>query len=120
MPRAVPTPPDNSGNELVMDPIAIKKAALVIRAVNHPVRQKLLWTIHQEKQMRVTELHKSLRLVQPLVSQHMAALREAGFLMEERQGRNILYSVNYNRLKEVQQLAARLIKIGCMAVPLLP
>jgi DNA-binding transcriptional ArsR family regulator len=119
MPRAVPTPPDNSGNELIMDPIAIKKAALVIRAVNHPIRQKLLWTIHQEKQMRVTELHKNLRLVQPLVSQHMAALREAGFLTEERQGRNILYSVNYNRLKEVQQLAARLIKAGCAMVPLM-
>lgn len=112
MPRAVPTQPDNSGLELTMDPIAIKKAALVIRAVNHPIRQKLLWTIHQEKKMRVTELHKTLRLVQPLVSQHMAALRAAGFLTEERNGRNILYSINYTRLKEVQHLASRLIKMS--------
>ena len=119
MPRAVPNPSDNSGHELSMDPLSIKKAALIIRAVNHPIRQKLLWTIHKGKKMRVTELHKSLRLVQPLVSQHMAALREAGFLTEERQGRNILYSINYERLKEVQQLAGRLIKIGCTILPIL-
>lgn len=96
-----------------MDPITIKKAALVIRAVNHPIRQKLLWTIHQDKKMRVTELHKTLKLVQPLVSQHIAALKAAGFLSEERQGRNILYSVNYQRLKEIQELAGKLIRLGC-------
>jgi DNA-binding transcriptional ArsR family regulator len=110
MPRAVPTPPENPGHDLTLDPITIKKAALVIRAVNHPIRQKLLATIHHEKKMRVTELHKTLKLVQPLVSQHIAALKAAGFLVEERQGRNILYSVNYERLKEIQDLACKLVR----------
>lgn len=112
MPRAVPTHPGNSLDELVLDPITIKKAALIIRAVNHPVRQKLLWTIHRDKKMRVTELHRNLKLVQPLVSQHIAALKAAGFLAEERQGRNILYSVNYERIKEVQDLAGKLVRPG--------
>ncbi|HEY1021124.1 MAG TPA: metalloregulator ArsR/SmtB family transcription factor [Chitinophagaceae bacterium] len=112
MPRAVPTPPGNSSPELPLDPIVIKKAALIIRAVNHPVRQKLLWTIHQDQKMRVTELHRNLKLVQPLVSQHIAALKAAGFLEEERQGRNILYSVNYDRLREIQDLAGKLVRPG--------
>lgn len=112
MPRAVPTQPGNSNAELTLDPIVIKKAALIIRAVNHPVRQKLLWTIHQDRKMRVTEMYRSLRLVQPLVSQHIAALKEAGFLEEERQGRNILYSVNYERLREIQELAGKLVRPG--------
>lgn len=112
MPRAVPTPSGNSSPELTLDPIVIKKAALIIRAVNHPVRQKLLWTIHQDKKMRVTELHRNLKLVQPLVSQHIAALKAAGFLDEERQGRNILYSVNYERIKEIQDLTAKLVRSG--------
>lgn len=112
MPRAVPTQPGDSCAELTLDPITIKKAALVIRAVNHPVRQKLLATIHQDRKMRVTELHRTLKLVQPLVSQHIAALKAAGFLEEERQGRNILYSVNYDRIKEVQDLAGKLVRSG--------
>lgn len=112
MPRAVPTQSGNSHPELTLDPIVIKKAALIIRAVNHPVRQKLLWTIHQDKKMRVTELHRNLKLVQPLVSQHIAALKAAGFLDEERQGRNILYSVNYERIKEIQDLTAKLVRPG--------
>lgn len=112
MPRAVPAQTGNSCPELTLDPIVIKKAALIIRAVNHPVRQNILWTIHQDKKMRVTELHRTLKLVQPLVSQHIAALKSAGFLDEERQGRNILYSVNYERLKEIQDLAAKLVRPG--------
>jgi DNA-binding transcriptional ArsR family regulator len=112
MPRAEPTQPDNSSPELTLDPIVIKKAALVIRAVNHPVRQKLLSTIHQDKKMRVTELHRTLKLVQPLVSQHIAALKAAGFLEEERQGRNILYSINYERINEIHSLANRLVHSG--------
>lgn len=106
----MPSQPGNSGPELTLDPISIKKAALVIRAVNHPVRQKLLRTIHQDKKMRVTELYRTLQLVQPLVSQHIAALKAAGFLTEERQGRNILYSINYGRIKEIQELAGKLVR----------
>lgn len=90
--------------DLSFDSIKLKKAALVLRALNHPLRQKILKTVHQKQSVNVTELYKTLKLEQSVASQHLGILRKAGFVMPSRDGRIIHYSVNYQRVEELNSL----------------
>ena len=60
-----------------IDYLRIKKAALVLRALNHKLRQLIIKTIHEHKRITVTELYVKLRLEQSVASQHLAILRKA-------------------------------------------
>ena len=62
-----------------MDYLKIKKAALVLRALNHKLRQLILKTIDEHKRITVTELYVKLRLEQSVASQHLAILRKARY-----------------------------------------
>jgi DNA-binding transcriptional ArsR family regulator len=86
-----------------------KKAALVLRAINHPLRQQMLRLLHQNMQMTVTSLYVKLRLEQSVASQHLAILRKAGLVSTSRQAKFIFYSVNYQRLDQIHTIAAQLI-----------
>lgn len=96
-------------NELVVDTMSTRKAALIFRAINHPLRQQMLRIIHQKKEITVTELYIILRLEQSVTSQHLAILRKAGLVNTERRAKNIFYSVNYTQLDHLHNITASLI-----------
>ena len=96
-------------NQLNIETLRLKKAALVFRAINHNLRQQILRLLHNEKRMAVTSLYVKLRLEQSVASQHLAILRRAGFVTTQREGKQVFYSVNYTRLKEVTKRAKELI-----------
>jgi DNA-binding transcriptional ArsR family regulator len=100
----------STNNELILETIQIKKSALVLRAINHNLRRQMLQLLHQNARMTVTQIYVKLRLEQSVASQHLAILRQANFVNTERQGKFIFYSVNYPRLKQVQELAGVLLK----------
>lgn len=79
----------------------IKKASLVLRALNHKTRQRMLELINEKKEIRVTDIYKKLKLEQSLASAYLALLRKAGVVKTRRDGQVILYSVNHQRLSEV-------------------
>ena len=93
----------DNGNSLKVDLLNIKKAALILRAVNHKLRQQILRLIDEHGKMTVTELYVKLRLEQSVASQHLAILRKAGFVKTERDGKFIYYSVNTDRLQELNK-----------------
>jgi DNA-binding transcriptional ArsR family regulator len=97
-------------NELPIETLQIKKGALVFRAINHPLRRQMLELLHQNVRMTVTEIFIKLRLEQSVASQHLAILRKAAMVNTERQGKFIFYSVNYQRIKQVHQIAAEIIQ----------
>jgi len=96
-------------NELPIEVIQVKKAALIFRAINHPLRKQMLQLLHENVRMTVTEIFIKLRLEQSVASQHLAVLRKAGMVNTERQGKFIFYSVNYQRIKQVHQVAGEFI-----------
>lgn len=100
-----------SGNGLILkiDLHNLKKAALVLRAVNHKLRQQILKLIDEHGRMTVTELYVKMRLEQSVASQHLAILRKAGFVKTDRDGKFIYYSVNMDRMDEVNQFLADLL-----------
>lgn len=105
------TKPTDAGADagLVIDLLPLKRAATVLRAVNHPLRQNMLQLMHAHGKLSVSVLFKELGIEQSVASQHLAILRKAGVVSTERDGKHIYYSVNYQRLKDVQQQAAALL-----------
>lgn len=94
---------------LQVEELQIKKAALILRAINHPLRQQMIQLLHQNGQMTVTSLFIELRLEQSVASQQLAILRKANFVSTKRDGKFIYYSVNYQRLEHVHTIAKSLI-----------
>jgi DNA-binding transcriptional ArsR family regulator len=101
--------PKESGVLLKVDLLEVKKAALVLRALNHKLRQQILKMIDESGKMTVTELYVKLRLEQSVASQHLAILRKAGFVKTDRDGKFIYYSVNINRMQELNQFVKQLL-----------
>ena len=95
---------------LKIDIVQLKKAALILRAVNHKLRQQILKLISEHDRMTVTEIYVKLRLEQSVASQHLAILRKAGFVTTIRDGKFIYYSVNHDRLKDIHRFAQDLLK----------
>jgi ArsR family transcriptional regulator, virulence genes transcriptional regulator len=93
----------DSGTSLKVDLLNVKKAALILRAVNHKLRQQILKLIDEQGKITVTEIYVKLRLEQSVASQHLAILRKAGFVKTDREGKFIYYSVNSSRLEELNQ-----------------
>lgn len=99
-----------NGTSLKVELLNIKKAALVLRAINHKLRQQILKLIDAHGKVTVTELYVKLRLEQSVASQHLAILRKAGFVKTTRDGKFIYYSLNTNRIQEVNKFVDQLLK----------
>jgi DNA-binding transcriptional ArsR family regulator len=87
----------------------LKKAALVLRALNHKLRQQILTLIETEKKITVTEIYVRMRLEQSVASQHLAILRRAGIVTTQRDGKFIYYTVNYKRIDEITDVVEDLV-----------
>ena len=87
----------------------LKKAALVLRAMNHKLRQQILALIDSEKKITVTEIYVRLRLEQSVASQHLAILRRAGIVVTQRDGKFIYYTVNHKRIEELDKFCTDLV-----------
>ncbi len=109
MNSTVAGPKMKSETELKIDVLQLKKAALILRAVNHKLRQQILRLVHQNGKMTVTEIYVKLRLEQSVASQHLAILRKGGFVQTVRDGKFIFYSVNNDRLDEAHLFAQQLL-----------
>ena len=101
--------PDN-GLSLKVDLLNVKKASLILRAINHKLRQQILKLIDEQGKITVTEIYVKLRLEQSVASQHLAILRKAGFVKTERDGKFIYYTVDQGRLQQIEQMADQLTK----------
>jgi DNA-binding transcriptional ArsR family regulator len=96
--------------DLKIDVIQLKKAALILRAINHKLRQQIMKLLNQQGRMTVTEIYVKLRLEQSVASQHLAILRKAGYVNTVRDGKFIYYSVNHDRLAQVHTIIYDLLK----------
>jgi DNA-binding transcriptional ArsR family regulator len=99
----------NTSTPLKVDLLHSKKAALILRALNHKLRQQILKLIDEHQKMTVTEIYVKLRLEQSVASQHLAILRRAGIVTTVREGKFIFYLVDYARLEQVNQFVEQLI-----------
>ena len=92
-----------------IDYLKIKKAALVLRALNHKLRQQIIKTIEEYKRITVTELYVKLRLEQSVASQHLAILRKAEIVNTVREGKFIFYTINEDRIVAINEFVKKLV-----------
>lgn len=95
--------------KLTIDERQLKGGALVLRAINHKLRRRIIILLHERGTLTVKEIYSKLRLEQSVASSHLAILRNAGFINVKRESRKAFYSVNYSRLAEVHDLVAALL-----------
>lgn len=100
----------NMDRELRIDYQIMRRSVMVLRAVNHKLRQEMIQLIDKEGRMTVTELYVKLRLEQSVASQHLALLRRAGVVVTSRDGKYIYYSVDHERMDEISRLLVELVK----------
>ncbi len=90
--------------DILLDYSELRKAVLVLRAVNHKLRQRIIDLIDEHGSLTVTDIYIKLRLEQSVASQHLAILRRAGVVVTERQGKYIYYALSKERLEQIQKL----------------
>lgn len=94
--------------DIQLDYAELRKAVLVLRAVNHKLRQRVIDLLEENEKMTVTDIYIKLRLEQSVASQHLAILRRAGVVATERQGKFIYYSLDNERLSQISRLVEEL------------
>ena len=103
------TDPAKKENSLKLDLLELKKAAVILRALNHKLRQQMIKVIDEHGKITVTDLYIKLRLEQSVASQHLAILRKAGFVTTSREGKYIYYSLNIARLEDIMRYTSQLL-----------
>ena len=106
-------PPKNTtslslkGNIQIEYPV-VKKAALVLRAAQHPLRKQIISLLDERKKLPVTDIYVKLRQEQSVVSQHLAVLRSAGIVNTEKEGKFVYYTLNKKRILEISDFVGNL------------
>src|ERR1700709_2626814 len=97
------TAEEESSAPVKVDFVSLKKAAMILRALNHKLRQQIVKLIDDNKKLTVTEIYIKLRLEQSVASQHLAILRRAGIVKTSRDGKFIYYSVHTTRIDDIMK-----------------
>lgn len=74
----------------------------VFSAISAPARRAILSRL-AEREMPVLELAESFQMSLPAVSQHLGVLRDAGLVSVRKAGRQRIYRLNAEPLKDVAE-----------------
>lgn len=96
--------------DVKLDYAELRKAVMVLRAVNHKLRQRMIDLLEEHKSMTVTDIYIKLRLEQSVASQHLAILRRAGVVRTDRNGKFIYYSLDPERMSQISRLVEELVE----------
>src|SRR6478736_5555002 len=100
---------EGSNEQIKLDYMAVKSAAMTLRAINHKLRQQIVKLLEENKRMNVTDIYVKLRLEQSVASQHLAILRRANIVITEREGKFIHYALNHARIASVAKFVNELV-----------
>ena len=93
-----------------IDYLGVKKSSLILRALNHKLRQQIVKMLDEKPKITVTEIHQQLKLEQSVASQHLAILRRVGIVKTQREGKFVYYNLNYDRIEQIQNVVQLLLK----------
>jgi len=76
-------------------------SAELMRAVAHPLRLKILEFIDLQGSTHVNKIYNTLKLEQSITSQHLRILKLAGVVNDKRDGKFIIYRINYDVIERI-------------------
>jgi DNA-binding transcriptional ArsR family regulator len=74
-----------------------------LSALSDPTRRKIL-DLLKKSDMSAGAIGKNFGITAPSLSHHLGVLREAGLVISERNGQEIIYSLNVSVFEEVAEL----------------
>ncbi|AVX20970.1 MULTISPECIES: autorepressor SdpR family transcription factor [Carboxydocella] len=74
--------------------------SLTFKALSDPTRRKILELLRQGD-LTAGAIAEHFQISKPSISHHLNLLKQAGLVVDERQGQNILYSLNTSVLEDV-------------------
>ena len=95
--------------EVNIDFFLLKKSAIIMRALNHQLRQKIFKLLEEHTKMTVSEIYANLKLEQSVASQHLAIMRRAGIVKTEREGKFVFYRLNRERIEQIDRAIKELL-----------
>ena len=81
------------------------------KALSDPTRRKILELL-QEKPLNAGEIADCFQMTKPSISHHLSILKAAGLIVDERQGQNIVYSIDMSVFQDVMKWFLNFIDIG--------
>jgi ArsR family transcriptional regulator len=81
-----------------------------MRALAHPLRLKILEHIDKQGEIHVNNIYNELNIEQSITSQHLKVLRLAGVVSQEKVGKFMNYTVNYDILIKAEAAVNRFLK----------
>jgi DNA-binding transcriptional ArsR family regulator len=72
----------------------------IFKALSDPTRRKILELL-TEKDMTAGEIADHFKISKPSISHHLNLLKNSELILGEKQGQNILYSLNTTALQEL-------------------
>ena len=81
------------------------------KALADPTRRKILEML-REKSLSAGEIADAFDMTKPSISHHLAILKHAELVLAERDGQNIIYSLNSSVMQEFLQEMLSLFHVG--------
>lgn len=72
----------------------------VFKALSDPIRRQILKLL-RENDMSAGEIYEHFNISKPSISHHLSALKVANLVISEKQGQNVIYSLNTTIFQEV-------------------
>ncbi len=83
------------------DPENLEKAAIMLKAIAHPIRISIVGYLENGEKRTVTEIHKHLGIEQSIASHHLGILRDRGVLASKREGKNTWYYLKHKDITTI-------------------
>lgn len=74
----------------------------IFQALSDPTRRKILFML-REKVLTAGEIADAFQISKPSISHHLNILKQAGLVLNEKKGQNIIYSLNTTIFQEIIQ-----------------
>jgi len=84
-----------------LKPEQLEQAAIMLKAIAHPMRIAIISFLEDGKKLTVTEIHERLKLEQSTTSHHLGILKDKGVLGSQRDGKNTYYFLKHAELSSI-------------------
>lgn len=83
----------------------------VFKALSDPTRRKILELLHNQS-LNAGEIADYFQITKPSISHHLTILKNSGLIIDERQGQNIVYSLDMTVFQDVMSWFMNFMNVG--------
>ena len=93
--------------KVLIDVANLNIAVELTRALAHPLRMQILEFIDRNKAINVNNIYRALNLEQSITSHHLRILKQANVVSATKEGKLMIYSINYNIVEKTVKAVNR-------------